>query len=769
MKSIYDVFEFPIIRERLKKYASTELGKNYCDSLEMFSSSDDLALSLEELNEGIKYCYKYSRLSIQYHSNLIPHLSTLKKGGVGSKDFFYQVSFLLENIKQIKQEFKEGQTFVILNDLINHLDVLDNVKNRIDRVISPTLDILDSASSNLSRIRSKISHLENSISSLSNELINKYRNYLSENRGALRNGIFTLMVKSSFKNRIQGIVHDTSDTGLTVFIEPQELIEVYNKISSLKEEEIREIQSILKDLSNYVANYSNELLNDNFLISKLDFILAKASFCISYNGEICRISKEKKINLLNAAHPLIDKNKVVRNDFIIDKERMMVITGPNAGGKTVALKVIGLMVIMHQCGLALPIKEGGELPFFDNIYASIGDNQSILDNLSTFSSHIISIKNILSDVNDNSLVIIDELGSGTSPLDGEALGLGVIDYLLNKKCFALISSHYEAIKSYALENSDILCASMIFDEKNILPTYKLRLYVASSSYGIEVSERLGLQSEVIHRAKEYVNERKISSKEIKLELLNKRIEEVENIKIDLLEKEKQLESERNSILLEQQKNKEIRNKILLDAEEEKRKIIEQAKKEIDEIFNDFKKLENKKLHEVIAAKRMIENKANLSDEDDIVSNEILSINDNVEIVLSKTKGRIIRIDKDKASILTESGLTIQTKLNGLRKINIVKKKKNRVYTPDYVATLKSVPTECNVIGYTLKEALEIVKKYLDDAVVVHYKQVRIIHGSGTGKLRSGIQEYLKSSVYVDSYRLGGAGEGGVGATVVYLK
>ena len=768
MKNIYSTFEFNLIKERLLKHATVELAKKYVEDLEMFDSKEELEDSLTYLNEGIRYANKYGRLNIYYHPNLIPNLVSIKKGGIGSKEFFYQVGYLLENIKLIKEEFKESEVFVLIDEIVKSLNSLDQVKARIDRVISPSLDILDSASPNLYRIRTKILRLESSISSLLRQLVDKYRNYLSDGHGALKNGIFTLMVKSTYKNRVQGIVHATSDTGQTLFIQPQELIEVYNEIASLKEEELQEIQIILKELSLFISKYDRELLVNNLNIARLDFIFAKATFAISYNGEIAKISNEKKILLKSAAHPLIDPKKVVRNDFIMEKEKMMVITGPNAGGKTVALKVVGLLVIMHQCGLALPIKEGGELAFFDNIFADIGDNQSIIDNLSTFSSHIVNIQDILSKVDSHSLVIIDELGSGTSPLDGEAIGLGVIDYLLNKNCFSMISSHYEALKTYALENDDILCASMIFDEKEIRPTYQLLLHVASSSYGIEVAERFGLNNEVISRAKKYLEERKLSDKEIRLEVLNAQINEVEKLKKMLLLKEEELQKEQEKLRVEIQKNRDLRNEIIQNAEDEKRLLVEKAKEEMDEIFKEFKSLENVKLHQLIDAKKKLENNPNLNDEDheeDIVCN----IGDSVEVIASKARGKVTRLDKNRATILLDGGLTLQVKLNQIRKVTVVKPNKKKTYTPDIISNMKRVSTECNVIGMTVKEAIEVISKYLDDCTVVHYKQCRIIHGCGTGKLRSGVHEYLKKCPYVESYRLGGMGEGGVGATVVTLK
>lgn len=769
MKTIYETFEFNLIKEDLKKYAVTELGKLYCENISMFDNKDSLIEALDELKEGMHYCYKYSKPNLYYHPNLIPNLMNLKKGGIGNKEFFYQVSYLLENINIIKEEAKEESNFPLLFSIINNLKPLNQVKQRIDRIISPTLEILDSASPNLYRIRSKITSLENSISSLSNRLVDKYRNYLSDGHGALKNGIFTLMVKATYKNRVPGIVHAISDTGQTIFIEPQELIEVYNNIASLKEEEIQEIQTILRDLSIYIANFNDDLLLNNNLIAKLDFILAKATYGISYHGEICNISSKKCIKLYNAAHPLIDKNKVVRNDFIMEEEKMLIITGPNAGGKTVALKVVGLLVIMHQCGLSIPVNEGGELSFFDDIYADIGDNQSLLDNLSTFSSHMVNIEKILEKANKNSLVIIDELGSGTSPLDGEALGLGVIDYLLNIGCFSFISSHYEAIKSYALENPSILCSSMVFNEEEIKPTYKLLLHVASSSYGIEVAYRLGLKDEVIKRAKEYIENRKLNDKEIKLESLNKLINETEQLKLTLKDKEREIDALKLKLNEEINHNKEIRKNILSEVEVEKQKMIEEAKIEIDNIFKEFKNLENIKMHQVIDAKRNLDNKTIQDDDDDEGEACVVNVGDYVEITESKVRGKVIYLKKDHVGVLTEQGLNIETKLTKIRKCEKIKKVKNLKSTPDIIANLKAVKVECNVIGLTVKEAIEIVSKYLDDCVRVHYHQVRIIHGSGTGKLRMGIQEYLKKSPYVESFRFGGAGEGGVGATVVTLK
>ena len=769
MKDIYQTFEFNLIKERLKKYANCELARYYVDNLSIIEDQEELQDNLVLLSESLAYNYKYSRLVIYNHPNLLPSLINIHKGGIGNISFFASISYLLENIKLLKAEFKEKDSYPHLDELISSLDPLTSLKAKIDRVISPEQEILSTASSKLMQIRSKKERLENGISSLMSSLIEKYRLYLSDYRPSLKNGVYTLMVKSTFKNRINGIVLASSDSGNTFFIEPQELLEVYNNLSTLREEERIEIENILKDLSSDAKSNLDALRKDNSLVSLLDFNFAKASYAISYHGNVANISSERKIRLMNAAHPLIDLSKVVRNDFVMDKERMMIITGPNAGGKTVALKLLGLLVIMHQSGLALPCEDDAYLPYFDHIYGDIGDNQSLIDNLSTFSSHMVNLRDILEHADDTSLVIIDELGSGTSPLDGEALALGAIDYLLKVNCFSFISSHYEGVKNYALENNQILCASMVFDEDNLSPTYKLLLHAASSSFGVEVASRLGLPNEVICRAKEYIKEKKSTSEELMLEDLNAKIRENELIKAQLKEQANKLKEQEKVLTQEIEKNKHLHQQILDQAEEEKQKIVAKAQDEIDDIFNEFKKMNDVKLHQVISAKKKISDKLATDEEDEDVADGEVNIGDDVELIDSKVRGKVISLKRDKATILTEMGMNVEINKNKVRKVLKPKKPKNVVKTYDYVAHMKQVSTECNVIGLTVREALPIVSKYLDDAVSVHYHEVRIIHGAGTGKLRQGIHEYLKKSPYVASFRLGGMGEGGVGATVVTLK
>ena len=474
MKSIYQVFEFDQVKKLIEKYSKTELGLEKIRSLEMFDNSFDLKNELSHLEEIISYTLKYRNLVITNHKNILPHLSIIKKGGSCGIEFFYQVLQYLENAKILKDEVIKDERYSFLLESIRNLNELESVAHRLERTITKDLEISDNASIALREIRKNLSSEIASQSKIINSLMMKYKDYLNDERVALRNASFTLPIKSTYKHRVDGITIDESDSGLTCFIEPTEIIASNNKIQRLKEKEKEEINRILEELSSLIKDYVYEVIYDVETICYLDFLLSKANYAIETDSKIARLREEKRIKLKDARHPLIDKKKIVKNSFILDKNRIMLITGPNAGGKTVALKVIGLLVIMNQCGLALPTSEEAELSFFKNIFVDMGDNQSLIDNLSTFSGHIKNIIEIVNDLTEDSLVIFDELGTGTSPLDGEALGIGVINHLNKIGSFADLTSHYDGLKTFALENDYILNASMEFDEENISPTYRLR-------------------------------------------------------------------------------------------------------------------------------------------------------------------------------------------------------------------------------------------------------------------------------------------------------
>ena len=767
MKSIYESFEFSLILQEIQRYVKGEVALNRVKNLSLYEDKIELKKELCYLNEVLLYTLKYRNLIITPHKDIFPLLSLLKKGGVGNIDFFYQVSSLLENSKRLKDESNKDESFPLLMEQLHKLEDIESLKHQIDRVITKDLEIADSASSTLKDIRKSIKNEIDAQQKIIASLLIKYKDFLNDERIALKNSAYALPIKSGFKGKVDGAIVDVSDTGNTSFIEPYEIITSNAKIQRLRQKEQEEIHRILVELSDLTRKYVAFLEEELKVISYLDFLLAKANYAIDNDMKIAKITDERIIKMKGARHPLIAKEKVVKNNFYLDKQKMMVITGPNAGGKTVALKTIGLLVLMCECGLAIPTDEEAEIFYISNIFVDIGDNQSLMDNLSTFSGHISNIVSIVDKVDESSLVILDELGTGTSPLDGEALALGVINYLHEVNCFAILTSHYDGLKSYAIEHDYILNASMDFDEEHITPTYRLRLGVAGRSYGLEVASRLGIKDEVFTFAKEYLQNKKKSDRETTLAILQQRIEDNERINFEIENRLKEVEEEKKELIRQQNILKNLREEIKNKAEIEKEKLIDEAKEEIDRIVEEFKKNNDVKLHEVIKVKHEIQSKLDVEEEDDF--QEEISINDYVRISSSSIVGKVIQIKGNNLRILTEEGMQVNAKINQVTKFNKKKVEKKKFVSPYSFKATKKVPLECNLIGLYCEEGLQELDKYLDDAIVANYKEVRIIHGSGTGKLRNAVHDYLRRRKEVKSFRLGGMGEGGVGATVVYLK
>ncbi len=767
MKDIYETFEFNQIVKMIEPYAKTEIGLNNIRNLKMYENVSLLNDELSHLEEVISYTQKYRNLKIYPHKDIKSRIALIKKGGIGNVEFFYQVHQYLQNAKELIDETIKDASYPYLNSLISSLNGLENLQYRIEKVINKDLTISDNASSSLREIRKQLRNEIASQQKIMNSLMIKYKDYLNDEHVALRNSNYTLSIKQTYKNKVDGVVVDESTSGNTAFIEPLEIIVSNNKIQRLKEKEKEEIDIILSELTKSCYNNIDDIQVDQEVITYLDFLIAKANFALDNNHLVPHIVNEKKISFIGARHPLIDVNKVVKNDFVLDKQKIMIITGPNAGGKTVALKVIGLLVIMAQCGLALPTSKVGELSFFKNVYVDMGDSQSLIDNLSTFSGHIKNLKEIVKEVDSSSLVIFDELGSGTSPLDGEALAIGTIKYLHLKDAFGIITSHFDGVKSFALEENYILNASMAFDEENITPTYRLRLGVAGKSYGLEMAYRMGLEKQILETASTYLEEKRKSDKEVTLKMLQQKLEENELIQYQLKEKEDLLNKKVQSL---ENQRKELQRQIDLvkkNAEEEKEKLVDETKKKIEKAYDEFISSKDIKLHEVIKVKKDLDDLLDDSEENE-ESSYIPSIGDYVRANDYGVLGKVIRIKGDNVTILSDGGMNITSKINTLTKISKSKQPKKKVYTPSYKLD-KKVPLECNIVGFHIEEGIREIDKYLDDAITAHYSEVRIIHGSGTGKLRTAVHEYLNKRKDIKSYRLGGLGEGGVGATVVCLK
>ena len=770
MKNLYDTLEFNKIQEKLNLYIKTEVGKNLVNTLELSTDFFLLQKELSFVEEMMNLIVRFGTLPIINSSDLAIKIGFAKKGGILTPKDLNDIAEDIETSSKVISFVKKCEgNYENIKDFIKDFNVLNHLSNSIKGVISPSLTIYDNASSKLKSIRTKIVSTQQELTARINSLVRTYSSILSDGNITLRNDHFVLPVKTTEKNKIQGIIHDVSNTGETTFIEPNSIVELNNKIYVLKLEEQEEIKRILLELTKEVLSYENEILTNNQMLGYLDFVQAKSLYGNEIDGYVATLEKEQQIHLIGAKHPLLNKNTCIPNSFELTKDhRIMIITGPNAGGKTVALKTVGLLILMNQCGLPLPTNKKPILSIFNNIYLDVGDNQSIQDNLSTFSAHITNIAQIVKNIGGKDIVLIDELGTGTSPNEGEALAISVINEILFKNSFGIISSHFEGVKILAMQNDNIINASALFDEEKLLPTYKIKVGMPGKSYGVDVASRLGMPEHIIDNAKNYLanhQEQNLDNAINKLEkqfILNEKLTEELNAKLKNIEA-KEIES--NKILANIDK---IKEEAMLEAEEQKEELLKKARIEIDSILKELKENEIK-LHTITAAKKALENLETEEIEVDSPNQEV-EINDYVKIKDTNMQGKIIRKVKNNITVITQEGLSINTTTNKVIKTMApAKKVAPRMTKGDQMIFKQSVPLELNVIGLHVDEALEKVEKYLDTCLARKIKSCRLIHGSGTGALRSAIHNYLKTLKSVDSFRLGGAGEGGVGATVVTFK
>ena len=770
MKNLYDTLEFNKIQEKLNLYIKTEVGKNLVNTLELSTDFFLLQKELSFVEEMMNLIVRFGTLPIINSSDLAIKIGFAKKGGILTPKDLNDIAEDIETSSKVISFVKKCEgNYENIKDFIKDFNVLNHLSNSIKGVISPSLTIYDNASSKLKSIRTKIVSTQQELTTRINSLVRTYSSILSDGNITLRNDHFVLPVKTTEKNKIQGIIHDVSNTGETTFIEPNSIVELNNKIYVLKLEEQEEIKRILLELTKEVLSYENEILTNNQMLGYLDFVQAKSLYGNDIDGYVATLEKEQQIHLIGAKHPLLNKDTCIPHSFELNKDhRIMIITGPNAGGKTVALKTVGLLILMNQCGLPLPTSKKPILSIFNNIFLDVGDNQSIQDNLSTFSAHITNIAQIVKNIGGKDIVLIDELGTGTSPNEGEALAISVINEILFKNSFGIISSHFEGVKILAMQNDNIINASALFDEEKLLPTYKIKVGMPGKSYGVDVASRLGMPEHIIDNAKNYLanhQEQNLDNAINKLEkqfILNEKLSEELNAKLKNIEAK---EVESNKILANIDK---IKEEAMLEAEEQKEELLKKARIEIDSILKELKENEIK-LHTITAAKKALENLETEEIEVDSPNQEV-EINDYVKIKDTNMQGKIIRKVKNNITVITQEGLSINTTTNKVIKTMApAKKVAPRMTKGDQMIFKQSVPLELNVIGLHVDEALEKVEKYLDTCLARKIKSCRLIHGSGTGALRSAIHNYLKTLKSVDSFRLGGAGEGGVGATVVTFK
>ncbi len=691
---------------------------------------------------------------------------------------------IADELKTYFSNFLDDESYENLRIYFESLYTNSSIVDKIKKSIIDSETIADNASSTLSSIRRHIRQAEQDIKNKLNQILHSsYSKYMQENVVTIRNDRFVIPVKQEYRSQIKGFVHDTSSTGSTVFIEPISVFEANNAINNLRVDETAEIERILQDLSSLLFPYTEELFSDIEAIGNLDFIFAKAKYSNSINGTTPIINDEKYVNLIKARHPLIDPKSVVPISLSIGKDySLLIITGPNTGGKTVSLKTVGLLEAMACSGLNIPTEEKSSIYVFDDIFADIGDDQSIADSLSTFSSHIKNISNIVNSATSESLILVDELGSGTDPLEGANLAISILEYFKNSNILCLATTHYQELKKYALVTDKVQNASVEFDIENLKPTYKLLIGIPGKSNAFAISEKLGLKKEIIDNAQSLLDKKDIDFEELlktiyddkitiekEKEQIEKNLHQVELLKNNLQKDDSRVREQEKEII--NKAKLEARN-ILLNAKDDATTLINRMK-EISEASSELKELNN------------LRNSLNNS-----IKNISISGNDELNVT-PLDESEITVGTKVFVSTLGQNGIVlskiskskeVQVQI-GLIKTNIpikfLEKPKNMKddltksptssYSTKGASKTKTANSEINVIGLTVDEAIPLVDKFLDDCFLAKLQTARIVHGKGTGKLRQGIHSFLKKNKRVKSYRIGTYGEGEMGVTVVEMK
>lgn len=782
MEENYLYKEINQIIELLKENFSLEGLKNeFCYDSFIAKNKYEVVESHEYLKEIENFYRDGYQLNIPSLLDLNPIFTSLDKGRILSCAELYSLGDLLIASEYLYSLLYDKKEFYHLNDDALDLNPVIQLKRDITTCIEPDLTVSDNASNKLREVRSEIRALNKQLTNIMNSYKNKYSSYLASDSIALKGNQEVLAVKASNKGYVKGSVISYSSTGETVYMVPYEVLELRNKLSSLLQEEGSEVIKILADLSTKALKQIKYLKRDYEIIYKFDRYLGSYKFSSVYNGTIAE-SVDGELSLSGLFHPLLKAKQVITNSLYLGKDinkKVLLITGPNAGGKSIFIKAVAIAVIMDKLGMYVPCLNEAKIPFLDNVYFLGGDNQSVIDNLSTFSSHLYEIKKITEQASLNSLVIIDEVGEGTSPKDGEAIGVGILKFFENKNCFTLLTSHFDGLKFYAANDDKCLTGAMEFNESGLKPTYKLLLNTTGKSYGILLARQMGLDKQILDDAIDFQKQRNNKDSDELMEklatqisLYEKKNKELDNAKKDL---ERIIEKRQKAI----DSLNEEKNSIKMKAEAKINRLVDERIAQINTLWEKEGNKKDSKLTYSDVSK--IKGDLNKIKEEKInnyqtTSNEEILKDVKVGDVLideDQRKGTVISINKNEV-ILDMDGINFRRKLKGLKKDNTasIKIKKEHTHAIDR-AVLQINPSkglECNIIGKHVDEGMREVVSFLDSARIRKFSYVRIIHGTGTFALKNAVWKYLANhKEFVKDYRLGGEGEGGLGATVVHLK
>ncbi len=765
MRNIYKSLEFNVILEAISKNTAFSLGEqkvlNLEPSLNSLLIKRNLSLS-KEIMEMINLAENYELSKV---SDVTYSLDKVSKDMSITGLELIKISDLNDSIKEILNTIKNSEVEAKnLDELVSSLVILDDLSKEISFAINSYGEIKDSASRKLSRIKNDISTLTNRFDTTVNRFLNNNKDKLADSISSERNNRKVILLNSNYKNTVKGVVHGESQSGLSVYFEPESFITFNNDLQSLRHAQIEEENLILLQLSVIVKSHLDTILNNLNILSELDMHLAIAKWGYANEAIIADISDDHSIYLESVAHPLIDRKLVVRNTYQIKDGTTLIVSGPNTGGKTVTLKTIGLSILMSMCGIPI-IADKATLPIVDNIFIDLGDEQSVVSALSTFSSHLVTLSDIVNNVSENSLVMLDELGSGTDPKEGEALAVATLEYLRSKKAITLVTTHLSGLKTYAANSDDIMLASVEFDTETLSPTYRFIEGLAGQSNALEIASKFNFPKSILSRAFELKDE--LLSDE---EKIFKNLEKKER---ELLVKSRQLEENQNildekiKVLDEKMKlDEDLGSEIINQAKLEANKYIVSKQKEADDLYEQML-VEHRKTN-LENAKKIKENLNRKKEETAIIKKKdhVFKVGDHVKVEGMNHIGQIVELDKKNATV-TVNNMNIKTKLN---KLEYFEMKKKPVKSKSYqVKSHSKAKLELNLIGLTIYEAMPKLNKFIDNAVLNNIKTVTVIHGVGSGKLRVAVINELNKNKNVKSIQSAPQSSGGLGATLVEIK
>ncbi len=782
-KRVLKTLEYDKILTMLKERASCCISRELVDTMEPSGDFDTVERELKLTAEAETLFYKTGRSPVddfpdmrhcleRMHAALF--LSTGELLGIAS---CLKAARIAKDILA-KEVGEESYLYNLAGLLITHR----SAEEEINRCIINEDEIFDGASPALARIRRAMRLANEKVREKLNSMIRStaYQKYLQEPIITIRNGRFVIPVKQEYRQQVPGLIHDQSSSGATLFIEPSAVVELGNEYKKLLAEEADEIERILTELTAMLAPYADEIREDLNIMGQIDLVFAKAKLSRELNAVMPRLNRNNYVRIVRGRHPLIPADRVVPIDIWIGRDyRSLIITGPNTGGKTVTLKIVGLFALMVQSGIFVPANEGSEFPVFEHIYADIGDEQSIEQSLSTFSSHMKNIVGILDKADENSLVLLDELGAGTDPIEGAALAMSILEELNNRRCTCVSTTHYSEIKAFAMTHEGMENASMEFDIDRLCPTYRLYIGIPGKSNAFEISSRLGLPNSIIDKAKGFLKGEDVRFEDIISSAQSQhRIAEEERKMAE--EARAELEKLRADAERERRKLDEDRNRLQAKAKEDAKRIVADTKREMEKLIveiRSIKDIDRSAADRVIQAARdklratetAVNEKEAIKKEDNTKPPKTVRAGDTVNIVTLDQKATVLSAPDSKGEVMVQAGVM---KLNvKLKDIRLIEEKKAAAPTSGKVGlgAGKQVGFELDVRGMLVDEANIIVDRYLDDAYNAGLSEVNIIHGKGTGALRAGVQAFLKRHPLVKGYRMGSYGEGDAGVTVVTLK